>query len=264
VAGAGGTSAAGASSGGAPAGGMNGGGTTGVAGAATGGSAGTSVGGTAGSATGGMGGTGGSGSSTKNYTCNLVLGLDSTNEWFTNGFENQVPNDKWEMIYHHPGYVEDWESASDAVYSTAITSACAMNSTSPDRILLNLFPDSSDTSTTKLVDKDTWVTGLKNAIATLKTKYPNVKRIDLCTMMRAPGNMACDSTNAVGSAIPQYEDDAIAAVVAASSGTPQITAGPKLEATSCTIFQAGGPHFTSTAGMQAAAKIYGDYYSAEP
>ena len=257
MAGTGGTSAAGAANGGTPAGGA--GGMAAGMGGATSGSAGAATAGTGGGAQGGMGGSAGSGTdSTKNYTCNLVLGIDSTSEWFTGGFENQVPNDKWELIYFHPGYVEDWADPNDMVWSTAITSPCAMNSTNPERVIFNMFADTADTAFT---NKTAWVNGIAKVVANLKAKYSRLKRIDLLTMTRAPNNMACDTSNQSGSSVAQYTDDAVAASVAA--GPPAVVSSGPFFAPDCSVFTSGGPHFTD-AGKPIIAKLYGDHYSAEP
>jgi hypothetical protein len=201
----------------------------------------------------GMGGMGGAASSTKGYTCNLVVGIDSTSEWFTGGFETQAPNDKWEIIYHHPGYVEDWADTNDEVWSLAPTSACTMNSTNPDRVIFNIYSET-------LTDKAALVTSLNKAITNFKAKYSRLQRIDILTMTRAPNNMPCQQGNN-GSIVQQYVDDAVAMVV--SAGPPPVISSPKFFATDCNVFEAGGPHF-STAGKPIIAKLYGDYYLAEP
>jgi hypothetical protein len=257
MAGGGGSSAAGAASGGAPAGGMGGHATGGSAGATTGGSGGATAG-SAGAATGGM--AGGGGSSTANFTCNEVIGIDSTSEWYTSGFETYVPDGKWQLVYHHPGYVEDWGNASDDVWNTSVTmvtSPCTTNSTNPDRVIFNMFADGSDSSITNTA---AFATALGKVVMQIKAHYSNVKRIDLLTMTRAPMNMACSSSNAAGSMIPQYEDDAVQMEVA--SGPPAIVASPPFFAPDCTVFDStGGPHF-SDAGKMTIAKLYGQYYAA--
>jgi len=206
----------------------------------------------------GAGGGAGGASSVQSYTCNLVLGIDSTSEWFTNGFEKQVPNERWEIIYHHPGYIENWAKASDEVYKLAPTSPCAMNADNPDRIILNLFADGSDSA---IGNKNAWVTALTQAVANLKAKYSRLKRIDLLTMTRAPNNTPCDAGNAAGSSVAQYVDDAVMMVV--GNGPPVVVASPKFFAMNCNVFTSGGPHL-SDAGKPVIAKLYGDYYSAEP
>ena len=243
VGGTGGISAAGTSGGGAPGGGMGG---AGNAGAPSGGT------GNAGAPSGGMGG---SGTSAKNFTCNQVIGIDSTSEWFTSGFENQVPNDKWQIIYHHPGYVENWANDDDEVWGLSPTSACTMNTKNPDRVIFNIYSET-------LKDKASLVIAINQAIQNFKTAYSNLKRIDILTMTRSPDNMPCQAGQN-GAVVAQYVDDAVAEVVAASTGAPQLVASPKFKAMDCSIFKDGGPHFTD-AGKPVAAKIYGDYYSTEP
>ncbi|HTQ05485.1 MAG TPA: hypothetical protein VMI54_16595 [Polyangiaceae bacterium] len=255
-----GTSAgAGAPGGGAPgagAGGTGSGATGGGAGT-TGGSAGTTTG-SGGAPAGGMGGSGGAPAT--DYTCNEVIGIDSTSEWYMAGFETYVPDGKWQLVYHHPGYIEDWGKASDDVWNssvTMVTSPCTTNSTNPDRVIFNMFADGSDSSIT---NKAAFASGLADVITQIKAHYSNVKRIDLLTMTRGPMNVACSSSNAAGSMIPQYEDDAVQMEVA--SGPPAIIASPAFFAPDCTDFDStGGPHFSDT-GKPIIAKLYGQYYAA--
>jgi hypothetical protein len=269
----------GARSGGAGgAGGATAGGATGTGGTSVSGTGGASTGGTTASGTGGStGGTTGSGGtsskggatgsggasdagadgpSTKSFTCNTVLGIDSTSEWYTSGFENQVTDSKWQLIYYHPGYVEDWESPTDAVYSKAPTSPCAANSDNPDRVILNVFADPSGSLTSSAA----MVTGLSKAVDTIKSQYSRLKRLDLLTMSRGPNNQQCfGSSNTV---VASYVDDAITKVVAAYPGL--VTASPIFYVTNCSDFDSTNPPHLSATGKTNMAKVYGDYYSTEP
>ena len=248
-------SAAGASNGGGPSAGASAGGASNGGAPAAAGAGGTGSG--ASGAAGSSGGSAGGGSGVASYSCNLVIGIDSTGEWFTSGFENQVPNDRWEIIYHHPAYIEDWAKSSDDVYGLTPTSPCTMNADNPDRVIFNMFADTADTA---INNKAAWVTALTSAVTNLKAKYSRLKRIDLLTMTRAPNNTACDSSNASGSSVAQYTDDAVTMMV--SAGPPAIVASPKFFATDCNVFTSGGPHFTD-AGKPIIAMLYGAYYSAE-
>ena len=261
VTGKGGASASGGATGGATSSGT--GGNTGSGGSGSGGLTGAGgKGGTTGTGGGEGGGTGGAtdagadAPSAKSFTCNTVLGIDSTSEWYTGGFENEVVDSKWQLIYNHPGYVEDWESASDAVYSKAPTSPCSANSDNPDRVILNVFTDPSGSLTTSAA----LVTGLSKAVDTIKSKYSRLKRLDLLTMSRGPNNQQCfNSSNTV---VAAYVDDAISKVVTAYPGL--VTASPKFYVTDCSDFDSSNPPHLSTAGKTNMAKVYGDYYSTEP
>jgi hypothetical protein len=195
--------------------------------------------------------------SAKSIVCNSVLGIDSTSEWFTSGFENQVPNARWQIIYFHPGYVEDWADAGDPVWSQPITSACTTNSTNPDRVIFNAFSDPSDSTYNNAT---AYAAGLTKVVENLKSKYPGVKRIDLLAMTRAPNNMPCVASNRE-SIVETWVDTAMAMVAANYPGL--VTVSPAFYAPSCDVFASGGPHFTD-AGKPIIAKLYGDYYSTEP
>ena len=117
------------------------------------------------------------------FTCNAVLGIHTTAEWFDGGFETYVDNARWEIIDNHPGYVANWAIATDPIWSTAPASPCTTNATNPDRVVFNAYADQTVTTYTT---KAEWVTGLTNVVANLKSKYSNLKRIDLLTMTRAP------------------------------------------------------------------------------
>ena len=231
-------------------GGLGSGGGSGIGG-------GTSTGG----AGGGSGGTSDAGAtdgplSVKSFTCNTVLGIDSTSEWYTGGFETYVTDSKWQLIYNHPGYVEDWENPSDAVYSKAPTSPCTANSDNPDRVILNVFADTAGTLTTSAA----MVTGLSKAVDTLKSKYSRLKRLDLLTMSRGPNDQQCFSS--ANTVVASFVDDAIAKVVTAYSGL--VVASPKFYVTNCSDFDSTNPPHLSTAGKTNMAKVYGDYFSKEP
>jgi hypothetical protein len=249
--------AGGAGTGGGGAGGSATGGTT------TSGAGGSTVGAGGTSSKGGATGTGGASDagadgplSAKTFTCNTVLGIDSTSEWYTGGFETYVTDSKWQLIYNHPGYVEDWGNPTDAVYSKSPTSPCAANSDNPDRVILNVFADTAGTLTTSAA----MVTGLSKAVDTLKSKYSRLKRLDLLTMSRGPSDQQCFSSS--NTVVASFVDDAITKVVAAYPGL--VTASPKFYVTNCSDFDSTNPPHLSTAGKTNMAKVYGDYYSKEP
>jgi hypothetical protein len=229
----------------------------------------TGTGGTSGNGGAASGGAGGGASdasadgpvSTKSYTCNTVLGIYSTSEWYTNGFETYVTDSKWQIIYYHPAYVEDWEDPTDAVYTSTANhySPCTANSDNPDRVILNVFPMPASQNGT-LTTSAAMVTGLSKAVDTIKSKYSRLKRLDLLTMSRGPSDQQCFSS--ANTVVASYVDDAIAKVVTAYPGL--VVASPKFYVTNCSDFDSTNPPHLSTAGKTNMAKVYGDYYSKEP
>jgi hypothetical protein len=103
-----------------------------------------------------------------------------------------------------------------------------------------------------------WITQFEAVIKVIQSKFSNVKEIDLMTMLRAPNNVSCGSIETV---VQPFVDQAIQTVAAMHPSLIRIA--PKVYAPSCDVFTGGGPHFTAQ-GMKTVAKLYSDYYGAEP
>ncbi len=192
--------------------------------------------------------------SSQSFVCNQVMGLSVTGEWYAAGFETAVTDGRWQAITLTHAYVDLWADPTNTVWTTPVVSPCTQNSNNPDRIL---FTGCNWDYTTV----DQWTAALTAVVENLKVKYPNVKRIDLLTMLRAPGNQPCPDATNQETIVQPFIDAAIAKVVAAYPGL--VTAAPKFEAPNCDVFILGGPHFTPD-GQAAIAKVYGTYYANEP
>ena len=187
---------------------------------------------------------------TGSYTCTLIIGINATQEWYSKGFESLVDNGKWELIRVHSGFVELWADPKNGVWNTGPTSPCAQNANNPDRVIFIAL----NFDTTML---DQWVPPLTAVVKNLKAKYPGVKRIELGTFVRAPGNKPCPQAPAKRSTIAQAEDDAIAMVAAANPDLVRVH--PKFEAKACSEFSGNPPH-PSAAGGAAWSKMYAEHY----
>jgi hypothetical protein len=197
---------------------------------------------------------GSDGGATTQHTCNLIIGGSLAGEWFAAGFETFVDNARWEIIPKSEAYTNLWADPKNADWSTAIVSPCTTGSTNPDRVIFIGFNWTYTTAAE-------WQADLEKIITNIQTKYSNVKRIDLMTMIRSPNNQTCGQ--ATGEDIVQpFVDDAIASVVAAPH-TAQVTAAPKFYVPDCATFgPTTSPHFTP-AGNTAMAKIIGAYYATD-
>jgi hypothetical protein len=290
TAGSAGVSASGSAGSGGSGGGGEGGNASGAGGAETshGGSGGIGSGGSGGlvSADAGRGGTSvgsggsagvGGASSQGPFTCTEVLGLGLTDEWWIAGFlSDGVDATKFQLKWHHQGYVGAWADPSSPFWSnvgdsqdpaggSAIQAPCTKDSLTPDRVLYVAVDF-------ELLTKDAWVAALNQAVATIKSKYaPSLKWIDITTLVRCPGDMMCNPKEAYGPGanlnvpaedcyVPPYVDAAIAEVVAASPDSVGI--GPEPQATMCDS-PINGPHL-STASNSAAAKAYAAYFAQHP
>ena len=136
--------------------------------------------------------------------------------------------------------------------SAQVDSACANNTTAPDRLVFG-------TVSFKFKTQAEWRTNITAAINNFKARWPTVRRIDLVTQIRGPNNMLCPTPPTAGEtiAVPPEQDAAMADVAAAFPGF--VFVGPKVVAHSCSEFQGGGPHLTA-AGNMANVPVLSDYF----
>lgn len=176
------------------------------------------------------------------YRCTQVIGVSVTGDWWNAGFEKGINGDRWQVLWRKQAFVELWADPASELWKLAPQSPCASGADAPDRVI---FTAVNWTFTSGAE----WTPALQKAVDTIKAKYPQVRRIELVTMLRGPGNQTCGNLKTV---VQPYIDEAVATVVAASG--PLVVAGPKVE-TSCEVFVKGGPHF-SEAGMARVADLY--------
>jgi hypothetical protein len=231
------------------------------AGAASGGSAGSGqVGGMMGGSAGSSGvdaadGGGSAGApnndasvSRSEFVCTEVIGLWVASQWWDT-FEKGVDGNKWEFMFQHHGYLEMFADPASPYWNNAVSSKCTMSAATPDRVVFLPFSLSLNTM-------DEWVTNLNQVVETMKGKFPGVKRIELMTTLRSPGNMPCANDTDPNTVVAPYVDQAIQTVSDASGGL--VTVGPKIELASCSWW-AGGTDLTG-AGNTGAGQLLAAYY----
>ena len=204
------------------------------------------------------------------FKCTELIGLGSTREWYLAGFEKVVVNTRWQLRWHHRGYVEDWADVKNPYWGTycdgegcSRVSACAEGADSPDRVV---FVALNWIYTTE----QQWETDIRKDVDAIATKYPGVRNIELisssrcpdrCTTIDPPGTMS-ELTAVQTCRTPAIVDQAIAAV--AASNPALVTVGPKFFTDDCAAFVTlHGPHLTAAGQKEIAAKA-GAYYAAHP
>jgi hypothetical protein len=180
----------------------------------------------------------------------LILGIATTNEWF-GGFEKVIDNARWELKFQDSAHIEKWADPANAVWALPITSPCAQNADKPDRIVF--MGVNYDFATVDLF-LPKYVAVLNN----IKSKYPTVKRMDVMTYTRGPGNVECVGANRSNdSYIKPAQDEAIA--MFASSYPGFVFPAPRWEVESCADFTLC-PHLTGAANA-IISKTIGTYFS---
>jgi hypothetical protein len=191
------------------------------------------------------------GSAGATYVCSLILGIATTNEWF-GGFEKVVDNARWELKFQDSAHIEKWADPANAVWSLPITSPCAQNADEPDRVVF--MGVNYDYATVDLF-LPKYVAVLNN----IKTKYPTVKRVDVMTYTRAPGNEECIGANRSNdSYIKPAQDEAIA--MFAAMYPDFVFVAPRWEVKACSDFGLC-PHLTAAANA-VLSKTIGAYFLA--
>jgi len=206
----------------------------------------------------------------RDFRCTELVGLGSTREWYNAGFETFVVDARWQLRWHHRGYVEDWADVKNPYWGTycdhegcSRVSACAEGADSPDRVVFVVLNWIYTT-------EQQWETDVRRDVEAIAAKYPGVRNIELisssrcpdrCTTIDPPGTM--DELTAVQTCrTPAVVDEAIAAV--AASNPALVTVGPRFFTDDCGAFVSlHGPHLTTKGQKEIAAKA-GAYYAAHP
>ena len=188
-------------------------------------------------------------SASESYTCSLILGILTTNEWF-GGFEKVVENARWELKFQDSAHLEKWADPTNAVWSLPITSPCAKNADAPDRVVF--MGTNYDYGTVEL-----FLPKYIAVLANIRAKYPTVRHLDVMTYTRAPGNEECVGANrSADSYIKPAQDEAIARFAAMNPGV--VFPAPKWEVKSCADFGLC-PHLTGPANA-VISKTIGTYF----
>lgn len=177
------------------------------------------------------------------FVCTEILGVSVTGDWFGAGFEKGIDGSRWQARSRTHAFVELWADPSSDLWTMPARSPCARRSGDPDRVIFTAVNWEYRT-------RGEWEAKLDAVVATIRAKRPGVRRIELLTMLRGPGNRTCGSEMTV---VQPYVDEAIAAVVARNPGL--VAAAPRVELASCEPFATGGPHYTP-AGMAVVARLY--------
>jgi hypothetical protein len=236
-------------------------GATGGGGGGEGGAGGS--GGGAGAGVSDAGGPGGLGKGSA-FTCNQVVGVNATDDWFENGhFEtlNGIANDVWQLKFRLHAYVSDWADPNSILWKETgggtgvnapapIVSPCTTGSTDPDRVIFVAYDPT-------VTNEAGWEANLEKVVGNLVAKYTGLKEIDLFSMARAPDNKPCAGNTAHYVIVDKYIDDAIAATAAKHPGLVKV--GPPYYVATCSGFTTNDTNLTAS-GSTAIANFFASLF----
>ena len=210
----------------------------------SGGTSGSGSSGTAGSGTAGSGGAVDHGVDAP-YVCNLIIGIQTTSEWFGK-FEKIADTTRWELMSKDSAHLEKWADPNNTLWSTAKNSPCVNGAEAPERVV---FSATNYDYTTV----DEFLPKYLAVISNIKTKYPSVKRIDLMTYTRGPNNKECVGANrSADSYIKPAQDEA--ARMAVAMFPDFVFKAPEWEVASCADFTLC-PHLTNNGNLAISATL---------
>ena len=192
-----------------------------------------------------------------------MFGNTTTQQWFNGGFLTYagIEASRWELIAVGHHYIGAWAQPNDAGWTTAFDSnhKCANDAQNPERVIF-IVTQSPPYSTAKQYQTD--VTAI---VKNIKAKYSKVKRIELTTLIRSPGNSptVCSSKSSNEQSIPAAEDEGMAAVAADPAFAGLVFVLPPFYVTACSDFNPDAPQYTNQ-GATNIAKVYGAYFAANP
>ena len=189
----------------------------------------------------------------KAFNCTLVIGIAATGQWFNAGFEKLVDNARWELLAVHSGFVNTWADPNSAFWNMNPSSACAANPKNPDRVILvALYLHWMDATV------DEWVKVRTATANNFKTKYTNLKRLELATFVRAPDDKPCAGSMPFKSWIKPEQDQAYDKIAAMFPDF--VTVSPKFQVANCSAFGGNPPHFGGN-NASVVAKMIADHYN---
>jgi hypothetical protein len=184
-----------------------------------------------------------------------VIGIQATGDWFNGGFEKIVDNDRWELMEVHSAFINLWADPNDKIWDSKPSSACKMNATNPDRVILVVLSTHWETWTV-----EQWVTPIVAAMKNLKARYSNLKNLELSTFVRSPGDKPCP----LGDTFRGYDltpaDEAFKKV--AAMFPELVTVAPIVHVDSCDDYAGHPPHLPGGPAARAAMKMGAIYKEA--
>src|SRR4029078_12308544 len=153
-------------------------------------------------------------------------------EWCGAGCRKGLGEGRWQVRWRSRAFAELWADPASDLWALPAQSPCTRRSDDPDRVIFTAVNWEWKT-------REEWESRLEAALATIRAKRPGARRIELTTMLRAPGNQSCGKVLTV---FHPCVDEAIAPVVARHPGL--VTAAPKVFRETCEPSLKGGPHYS--------------------
>ena len=186
------------------------------------------------------------------FTCTQVIGFSQTRQWYPQ-FETLAGDDRWQLMWSPGAVIEYWGSPAFGGWSHRIDSPCRDRSSDPDRVVLTI-------SGLLHGGPSEWSNEIRQAIATIKSKYPELEQILLQPVIGGPDGEICFVGGDPVRASVNYPVivQAIASVVGGD-----VRAGASPDAAACSDYLDAKGHLTSEAAIVVGRELAGYYAAVE-
>jgi len=189
------------------------------------------------------------------FICTQVIGYSSTSAWFP-AAEALLDDIRWQLLYQNGGAAIRWGDPTYLGWNNPPESPCAENSHTPDRIIMDVAPDSFTQNVSEL-EAD-----IRRVVSTIRRKYPAVREIVLQPEQGGPHQAACPSSQTpYGVVRATYSHAAFDVAIARVVGG-DIVRGPDPQVEKCADFADGVGHLTVD-GAAALGRKIGHFYGME-
>jgi hypothetical protein len=184
------------------------------------------------------------------FTCTQVIGFSQTRQWYEDSdFEALIGDSRWQLLWAPGASIGSWANQNFDGWSQPVESQCVERSGNPDRVLLTI-------SGSREADPSSWAAHIRAAIATLRSKHPDVEQVLLQPVVGGPDDEVCsvDGQDVRASMNQPVIDEAITALVEGN-----IRAGASPEVRTCSDFEDAKGHLASEARVFVGRAI-AEYY----
>lgn len=183
------------------------------------------------------------------HAASRVIGFSQTREWFLARFESHVVDSRWEAVCPNGASIEKWADPNFDGWSSGVLSPV----TDPPitRVVLNISGAARSQAQ--------WTTDIQAAVATVRSKLPDVTAIYLEPVVGGPGHATCQvgGVNVRASENHPTIDLAIADAIAADN---TLSSGLSPEVGDCAHYDDTTGHLTS-AGAVHVGDAMGAHYA---
>lgn len=185
------------------------------------------------------------------FTCTQVIGFSQTRQWYR-AFETTAADDRWQLVWAPSAVIQYWAMPAFGGWTHRIDSPCRDGSSNPDRVILTI---------SGLLDEDPadWASDIRQAIDTVRSKYPDIEQILLQPVVGGPDSTVCFVG---GDPVRASVNHPVIVKAIESLVGGDVDAGAFPEVAACSDYVDAKGHLTSEGAVAVGGEVAGYYEGA--